>query len=281
MTVLAFFGCALTAYSPALALFMVTIARDPVRIIVLIFRWVICTSTPTTTNDDFNFSAFFWLLSLLFSSVVWVAVYPLKETLAFGLVFSIIFQELFRLALFALFYKADAVLKKLTENEETRIFANRHILAYGKTSSRKTNLKYLFNNCIFYLVVGLGFGMMSGAFSLINVLADSAGPGTVGMRGEHQDFFMVSAVMCLGTILLHTFWGVITFDALNRRKWLNLAFVWASHFTVSCLVRNLIHLLWFRVFYTYLLYFRPYWTSRNNTGRPQYRCTSYYSCQHS
>ena len=79
--------------------------------------------------------------------------------------------------------------------------------------------------------------MMSGAFSLINVLADSAGPGTVGMRGEHQDFFMVSAVMCLGTILLHTFWGVITFDALNRRKWLNLAFVWASHFTVSCLVR--------------------------------------------
>ena len=38
MTVLAFFGCALTAYSPALALFMVTIARDPVRIIVLIFR---------------------------------------------------------------------------------------------------------------------------------------------------------------------------------------------------------------------------------------------------
>ena len=38
MTVLAFFGCALTAYSPALALFAVTIARDPVRIIVLIFR---------------------------------------------------------------------------------------------------------------------------------------------------------------------------------------------------------------------------------------------------
>ena len=102
---------------------------------------------------------------------------------------------------------------------------------------------WIYNDWIFYLVVGLGFGMMSGAFSLINVLADSAGPGTVGMRGEHQDFFMVSAVMCLGTILLHTFWGVITFDALNRRKWLNLAFVWASHFTVSCLVR-----IWFTFF---------------------------------
>merc|ERR1712004_968276 len=157
---------------------------------------------------------FFWLLSLLFSSILWSAVVPLREKLAFGLVFSIFFQELFRYGIYALLSKADAYLKKLTENEETRIFANKHILAY---------------------VVGLGFGMMSGAFSLINVLADSAGPGTVGMRGEHQDFFMVSAVMCLGTILLHTFWGVITFDALNRRKWLNLAFVWASHFTVSCL----------------------------------------------
>ena len=115
--------------------------------------------------------------------------------------------------------------------------------------------------------MGLGFGMMSGAFSLINVLADSAGPGTVGMRGEHQDFFMVSAVMCLGTILLHTFWGVITFDALNRRKWLNLAFVWASHFTVSCLVKahfiNLLTVIFICLilFQTLLNEQKKYWAS--------------------
>jgi hypothetical protein len=28
--------------------------------------------------------------------------------------------------------KADAYLKKLTENEHTQIFANKHILAYGR-----------------------------------------------------------------------------------------------------------------------------------------------------
>ena len=55
--------------------------------------------------------------------------------------------------------KADAWLKKLTESESTQMFNNRHILAY---------------------VVGLGFGTMSGAFSLVNVLADSLGPGTLG-----------------------------------------------------------------------------------------------------
>ena len=107
---------------------------------------------------------------------------------------------------------------------------------------------------------------MSGAFSLINVLADSAGPGTVGMRGEHQDFFMVSAVLCLGTILLHTFWGVITFDALNRRKWLNLAFVWASHFIVSCLVKQFRIPLWIEFqellfFQTLLNEQKQYWAS--------------------
>lgn len=196
MTVEAFFGCALTAYGPALALFAITIANDPVRIIILIL------------------SAFFWLLSLLLSSLLWFAVVPLREQLAFGLVFSVVLQELFRFFIYALLSKADAYLKKLTENEHTQIFANRHILSY---------------------VVGLGFGMMSGAFSLVNVLADSLGPGTVGFNGEPSNFFMVSAVLCLAMILLHTCWGVITFAALDDRKWLHLAFVWASHLLVSCL----------------------------------------------
>jgi len=197
MTVTAFFGCALTAYGPALAMFVLTIAHDPVRVIILIL------------------SAFFWLLSLLLSSLLWFAVVPLKETLAFGLVFSVLFQETFRVLIYILLRKADAFMKKLTENEETKIFANRHILSY---------------------VVGLGFGMMSGIFSLINVLADSVGPGTVGlMSNVPKDFFMVSAVLCLCSIFLNTFWGVIAFDALDRKKWLNLVAVWISHLAVSCL----------------------------------------------
>ena len=56
MTVLSFFGCAFTAYGPALSLFLFTIASDPVKIIILIL------------------SAFFWLLSLLLSSVLWLIV---------------------------------------------------------------------------------------------------------------------------------------------------------------------------------------------------------------
>ena len=46
MTLFSFIGCALTAYGPPAALFTITIASDPIKIIILIL------------------SAFFWLLSV-------------------------------------------------------------------------------------------------------------------------------------------------------------------------------------------------------------------------
>merc|ERR1712112_35379 len=159
-------------------------------------------------------SAFFWLLSLLLSATLWTAVVPLKEELAFGLVFSVLFQELFRFLIYLLLDRADTYLKKLTENEETQIFANKHILAY---------------------VVGLGSGLMSGAFSLVNVLAASLGPGTLGFNGEPHNFFIVSAVMTLCMVLLHTSWGVIFFSSLDTGTYWQTGFVVVSHMFVSCL----------------------------------------------
>jgi len=196
MTALSFFGCAFTAYGPALALFLFTIASDPVKIIILIL------------------SAFFWLLSLLFSSVLWLIVTQFSQEVAIGLVFSVLFQETFRYLIYLLLDKADTYLKKLTETEETQIFANKHILAY---------------------VVGLGFGLMSGAFSLVNVLAASLGPGTLGFNGEPHNFFIVSSIMTLCMILLNTAWGVIFFSSLETRTYWQTAYVVVSHMFVSCL----------------------------------------------
>ena len=44
----------------------------------------------------------------------------------------------------------------------------------------------IYINSLLCILVGLGFGLMSGAFSLMNVLADILGPGTVGLHGEPQ-----------------------------------------------------------------------------------------------
>lgn len=74
MTLPEFFGCTFIAFGPPLSLFIFTIANDPIRIIILIA------------------AAFFWLLSLLASSLIWFAIIPLREYLIFGLTFSVLFQ---------------------------------------------------------------------------------------------------------------------------------------------------------------------------------------------
>ncbi|BFZ05258.1 hypothetical protein BsWGS_08297 [Bradybaena similaris] len=206
MTLMEFFGCTCIAFGLPFALFIFTIARDPMRVIVLIA------------------SAFFWLLSLLISSILWYAVVPLRDKLAFGLVFSVIFQEIFRF----LFYKTlrrahDGLLKVSLQTTNQHVtpkdFINQHIMAY---------------------VSGLGFGVIAGAFSIINVLADMSGPGTIGIMGDSKYFFWTSAFLTLCFILLHTVWGVVFFAALDKKNYVIVAGVFTSHMLVSCLVSILI-----------------------------------------
>ncbi|KAI5100005.1 gamma-secretase subunit APH-1A [Silurus meridionalis] len=203
MTVAVFFGCAFIAFGPAFSLFIFTIARDPLRVIILIA------------------GAFFWLLSLLLSSLVWfIAVKASsaddakiqKSLLIFGVVFSVLLQELFRFAYYRLLRKANEGLVAISDEETTPISVRQ--MAY---------------------VAGLGFGIMSGAFSMINILSDSLGPGTVGIFGDSQYYFITSALMTLAITLLHTFWGVVFFEGCEQRCWWVIAVVVCLHLLVSCM----------------------------------------------
>ncbi|KAJ8926735.1 hypothetical protein NQ314_020852 [Rhamnusium bicolor] len=176
-------------------MFIFTIAHDPVRIIILIA------------------AAFFWLLSLLLSSLLWFTVAPLRKELVFGLIFSVFFQEGFRFIIYKILRKAENGLKKITDDSATLI-ENKHILAY---------------------VSGLGFGIISGAFSLINVIADAVGPGTMGLKSGNEMFFITSSATSLCFILLHTFWSVIYFNAWDNRNISQIGYVIASHLIASCL----------------------------------------------
>lgn len=103
--------------------------------------------------------------------------------------------------------------------------------------TRQKSLKF---NCFSFLlsVAGLGFGIMSGAFALINVLADSVGPGTLGIHGGYQGslFFITSSITTLCFISLHTAWGVIFFHGLDYRNYLLVAIVPVTHLAASSLV---------------------------------------------
>ncbi|XP_017047570.1 gamma-secretase subunit Aph-1 [Drosophila ficusphila] len=191
MTLPEFFGCTFIAFGLPFALFVFTIANDPVRIIILIA------------------AAFFWLLSLLISSL-WYALIPLKEFLAFGVVFSVLCQEGFRYIIYRILRSTEQGLHAVAE--DTRVTDNKHILAY---------------------VSGLGFGIISGMFALVNVLADMSGPGTMGLKSGSELFFVTSAAQALSIILLHTFWSVIFFNAFDTNNYIHSGYVVGSHLFVS------------------------------------------------
>lgn len=159
------------------------------------------------------YSAFFWLVSLLLSSLLWLVAASLSGPLEVGLVFAVLFQELFRYLIYLLLRKADAGLKKITDSS-TQIINNKNILAY---------------------VSGLGFGIISGLFSFVNILASAVGPGTVGLQGDSTLFFVTQAVTTLIFILLHVVWGVLFFNGMDRKNYWAPAWVVGSHMLVSCL----------------------------------------------
>ncbi|NXW81507.1 APH1A secretase, partial [Alopecoenas beccarii] len=186
---------------PAFGLFVFTIARDPLRIIILIA------------------GAFFWLVSLLLSSLIWfIAVKgsdprdePLqKGLLIFGVMFSVLLQEAFRFLYYKLLRKAIEGLVALSEDGCSPISIQQ--MAY---------------------VAGVGFGLMSGAFSMINLLADALGPGTVGIHGDSQLYFLTSAFMTMVLIFLHTFWGILFFHGCEHRRWWEITAVVVMHLAVS------------------------------------------------
>ena len=82
-------------------------------------------------------------------------------------------------------------------------------------------------------VCGFGFGIMSGAFALVNLLSEMSGPGTVGIHGEPSNFFLVSTAQTLCMILLHVAWGMIVFDGLEEKRWTLPIGVLVSHTLVS------------------------------------------------
>ncbi|XP_053907146.1 gamma-secretase subunit APH-1A isoform X3 [Cuculus canorus] len=188
-----FFGCAGIAFGPALALFLLTVAAEPLRVIVLVA------------------GAFFWLVSLLLASLIWFVSVHLSDRedaklqyslLIFGAAVSVLLQEAFR--------KADEGLATISED--------------GRSPISLRQMAY---------VSGLSFGIISGVFSVINILADSIGPGIVGIHGDSPYYFITSAFLTMALVLLHTFWGVIFFDACERRRYWCLGLVVASHLLTS------------------------------------------------
>uniref|UniRef100_A0A7N4P9F1 Gamma-secretase subunit APH-1 n=1 Tax=Sarcophilus harrisii TaxID=9305 RepID=A0A7N4P9F1_SARHA len=177
-----------------------------------------CRASPSDFSPA-SLRAFFWLVSLLLASVVWFILVHVTDQsdarlqyglLIFGAAVSVLLQEVFRFAYYKLLKKADEGLASLSEDGRSPISIRQ--MAY---------------------VSGLSFGIISGVFSVINILADALGPGVVGIHGDSPFYFLTSAFLTAALILLHTFWGIVFFDACERRRYWALGLVVGSHLLTS------------------------------------------------
>eukprot|EP00111_Clytia_hemisphaerica_P018081 TCONS_00053497-protein len=156
-------------------------------------------------------SAFCWLLSLLATSLLWLGIQHVVGRLIIMVLISVLFQELFRFVLWKIVRRAEAGLIEMTNNHSP------------------------YRKLYFHYVAGLGFGFMSGLFAMVNILADTSGPGTLGLNGHDPNFAVISAFLTNCMILLNTFWGIVFFEGLDYRKWIHIIAVPVSHVLVSCL----------------------------------------------
>ena len=195
MGLLLFFGLLMIAFGPSAALFVFTISKCPVRIILFVV------------------GCFLWLFSLLLSALMWQIASPLKEHLAFVLAFSVIFQEVARFTLYKLFQRAAKGLKDVLSDAESESISG-------------NKLPY---------VLGFGFGFMNAFVSFDNVLMHLSGPATVGIQGHVSNYFLISAWITNTVVFNNIFWTVISFKLWRSKSYIVYSLVPLSHFLVTYL----------------------------------------------
>jgi len=101
MTVLEFWGCSLIAFGPALAMFSLTVASDPIKVILLVT------------------SSFFWLLSFLLVSICWAVINTFCDYIFIGAYLAVISQEAFRYLFHRVTKKAQVYLTRIIGSESS------------------------------------------------------------------------------------------------------------------------------------------------------------------
>jgi len=198
-----FIGAGGVSLAPLISMFVIFIAPSHVRIIF----WI-C-------------GAFFWLLSLLGTAILWNIWYActksndqLNNDLKFGAIIGVFIQEVVRvLGLYGL--------RKVINLMETRGRQSPESLAMSGSSG--------------YFVAGLGFGSLATLFHMMNVLAASLGPGSPGLPdGSNQNLYFTSAFFASALTLNHAAWSVISGVAIemgldSKKSKLMIFYVTVAH----------------------------------------------------
>ncbi|KAK9288384.1 hypothetical protein L1049_016839 [Liquidambar formosana] len=197
MTVAAGIGYALLALGPSLSLFVAVISKKPFLILTVLS------------------STLLWLISLIVLSGVWRAFLPLKSTawwpFAILIITSVGFQEGLRI----LFWKVYKRLEDLLDAFADRVSKPR---------------LFLTDKMQIALAGGLGHGMAHAVFFCLSLLTPAFGPATFYVDSCSQlPFFLVSAIISLALVTIHTFSMVIAFNGYAEGNKVDQFFVPGVH----------------------------------------------------
>ncbi|CAI4223153.1 unnamed protein product [Auanema sp. JU1783] len=218
MGVLLTLGCYLVGFSPSFAMFCRFIAPDALRIILFVL------------------GAFMWLVSLLLSSFTWLVVSMLVDSLPITVAISIAYQEAAKVFYFWILKKSQSGLNKIAHagdrtgerNFISDLHNSRHMLA---------------------LVCGLGMGVIAALCYTMNVFAEFAGSGSIGLpaallknssdvnrAGEFLPLYYALSAMFL--TIFHVVWVIMVWDSCHRfstsnRWFLSGSLAVGSHYLVS------------------------------------------------
>ncbi|XP_058094136.1 gamma-secretase subunit APH1-like [Magnolia sinica] len=201
MTVAAGLGYALLALGPALTLFITVIAKKPFLILTVLSSMLL------------------WLVTLILLSVVWRGFLPIKSTAMWPYALLIITSVCFQEGLRVLFWK---IYKRLEDMLDA--FADR---------VSKPRL-FLTDKLQIALAGGLGHGVAHAVFFCLSLLTPAFGPATFYVdRCSKIPFFLVSAIISLGFVTIHTFSMVIAFNGYAEGRKTDQILVPVVHFVAA------------------------------------------------
>lgn len=197
MTVAAGIGYVLLALGPSLSLFVAVIAKKPFLILTLLSSTLV------------------WLISLIVLSGVWRAFLPLETTAwwPYGILIltSVVFQEGVRVVFWRVYKRLEDMLDAFADRvAKPRLF--------------------LTDKMQIALAGGLGHGVAHAVFFCISLLTPAFGPATYYVEKCSQiPFFLVSAIIALAFVTIHTFSMVIAFNGYAEKNRLDQLFVPIVH----------------------------------------------------
>ncbi|GAV90070.1 Aph-1 domain-containing protein [Cephalotus follicularis] len=197
MTITAGIGYTLLAIGPSLSLFISVISKKPFLILTVLS------------------STLLWLISLIVLSGLWRAFLPLKSTTwwpyALILLTSIAFQEALRLLFWRLYKRLEDILDAFADK-----IAKPRLLLTDKL--------------LIALAGGLGHGVAHAVFFCISLLTPAFGPATYFVeKCSKIPFFLVSAIIALAFVTIHTFSMVIAFNGYAEGNKVDQLFVPVVH----------------------------------------------------